>query len=121
MYTNSLIGPLLTLASGKAERRQVHPLQLHQQLGWCSRDCCTPYERDCCAPIGIYVFYVRTITNKIQFAKKIYHIYQQQHNLLAFSKTKAGRFPIFQLSYQDIYQPICQFSIENTHNRRFII
>jgi len=53
--------------------------------------------------------------------EKIYHIYQQQHNLLAFSKTKAGRFPIFQLSYQDIYQPICQFSIENTHNRRFII
>lgn len=80
-----------------------------------------PYERDCCAPIGICVFYVRIITNKIQFAKKIYHIYQQQHNLLAFSKTKAGRFPIFQLSYQDIYQPICQFSIENTHNHRFII
>ncbi len=72
-------------------------------------------------PIGICVFYVRIITNKIQFAKKIYHIYQQRHNLLAFSKTKAGRFPIFQLSYQDIYQPICQFSIENTHNRRFII
>ena len=103
-----------------------------------SGDKCTPYNctnsligaaetaappmNETAAPhMGICVFYVRTITNKIQFAKKIYHIYQQQHNLLAFSKTKAGRFPIFQLSYQDIYQPICQFSIENTHNRRFII
>ncbi len=95
-----------------------------------SGDKCTPYNctnnlvgaaETAAPPIGICVFYVRIITNKIQFAKKIYHIYQQQHNLLAFSKTKAGRFPIFQLSYQDIYQPICQFSIENTHNHRFII
>ena len=86
-----------------------------------SFDTPSPMNETAAPPIGICVFYVRIITNKIQFAKKIYHIYQQQHNLLAFSKTKAGRFPIFQLSYQDIYQPICQFSIENTHNRRFII
>ena len=47
------VGALLALASGKAERRQVHPLgevlwvlrvlwEDTALLGWCSRDCCTP-------------------------------------------------------------------------------